>query len=1127
MDPVSAIGVAAAAVQFTELTFKITKRIAVFATLSFHKFKPDEVTTLDDCLSSLGSYGRELDELLGRYLPSSNASIPVKLVAALKTIAADIKIKSVVDRIKELHAVLDIFIITWAAFKDGVILDAQCTADIRNENDRQRSHHDTVYRVSRHEVRHFVERPLVLDEIDRLLHDTDARQPRTVILQGMGGQGKTQLALRYCANVRSRNIHDCIFWIDASTRASTIRGLEEVSEELNDSDQALLDSDARIAFVRRKLATNSSKWLLVFDNYDDSAAFDLRDYIPSGISGHVLITSRSTDTERIGPMIHISGMSEDEAIQLLFKQIDVLHDGTNHVAAAEIVKRLGYLPLAIDQAGAYMNAECLPLTNFLDHYEQSAREVLESVPSLWEYNEPATKDAKTVYTTWSLSFTLLKPNTPTGALKVTVLSLLAFFDEHEISEEIFEVYYSTDVSGRQLECMTLFTDEKQQWSGTKFDSVMREFLQLSLITSHDMKRKETKYSVVSLHPLVRDWVNLRQNIEAHRANFTIFTRLLAASLSVKFWEDSHLDHGFRMSSAARRRLERHAVLWMKTFKRHRPNLRPTVISSGRDGRFAAITAEQLLACFLGETGQVEGHYEISQWLWETCNTSDGQMVQIKFSAGCEEVLSLWSMRRSEEAKAKSQEKYQYWKAVLGDDDCSANNMLHISFLTFVCSLSRTPSMQDKRDTIALCQRELDRIPNDIQNLPKRQQLLIETLYAADRSKQKAVRDSILKIILDEVGVRWGKDYRKEIWSIDNWFDVTQICIGVSDDLDFMEQLTDAAVEWVLDKYGPDHIETLYLFNLRTKALLRMHRLTEAEAMARNIVKTVTGAWGARPSLYGHVYKTLGDVLYTQGRYEEAYKAYNSVPLDRRGPNSGIDNMTILSNCGRAAMKFNPALADAHFTLRYQLSKRIDDWDDIIRDVMCLYDARVRMGTEKAKRGALDVLIEGLEVYGLKIVYRLRNTPRKSLREIGATINLDDPISVPSSAIDECVLKLLLTRLGRYFGFELLIRIGMSLLETKSVNPAEQAYWLARISFEKGTNMTEHVITNFIQYAFDYTARHFELYGDKQRIHDTLEWAKLMICGKQEDEEDGGDEEHDGEDREKHAENDGRNAMVAS
>ncbi|OTA93588.1 hypothetical protein M434DRAFT_52315, partial [Hypoxylon sp. CO27-5] len=200
---------------------------------------------------------------------------------------------------------------------------------------------------------------------------------------------------------------------------------------------------------RRKLTTANLSWFLVLDNYDEPSAFDLREYIPKSPLGNVLVTSRSLDTERIGSLLCIFGMTVDEAANLLFKQLDIAEDLGSRTAAIDIVSRLGYLPLAIDQAGAYMKAEGVSLTDFISHYEQSAKDIFTSVPSLWEYTESASGEsgeettdivAKTVFTTWNLSFKSLRPDTSTGRFKATVLSLLAFFDAHEISEEYFQAY---------------------------------------------------------------------------------------------------------------------------------------------------------------------------------------------------------------------------------------------------------------------------------------------------------------------------------------------------------------------------------------------------------------------------------------------------------------------------------------------------------------------------------------------------------------------------------------------------------------------------------------------------------------------------------------------------------------
>ncbi|KAI0172154.1 hypothetical protein GGR52DRAFT_573297 [Hypoxylon sp. FL1284] len=1126
MEPVTVVGVAAAAVQFADLAFKITNRIAVFITLSDvskdaqgpkafvdslrnqlrllrhtirrieegltnykDKFRNDEIAELSEYILNLNRHGEKLDELLSQYLPSHDALTSARLLVALKSIATDARIKSVMERIKELHPILTTFLLTSVAFRDGSAsgpLDGPMTIA---EQGQQRSHFDTIYQVSRHEARHFIERPGLLEEIDRVLQGPDTR---IAVLLGMGGQGKTQLALRYCRNARSRSIYDCILWVDASTKESTIRSLEKTSEELNVNNQVLLDADARVAFVKRKLASSTLKWLLVFDNYDHPTAFDLRDYIPSNPLGTVLITSRSTETDRIGRPVHVSGMTESEAIQLLVKQLDAPNDTQSHTAAADIVKRLGYLPLAIDQAGAYMKAECLPLAEFLGHYERSAKDILESAPSLWEYNEPASKRngeetsatvAKTVFTTWNLSYTLLKPNTSTGALKATVLSLLAFFDHHEISEEYFKTYHSSNAIRGHLDCISLFVDEKGQWSSRKFDSVMREFSRLSLITSHNMERKETKYALVSLHPLVRDWINLRQNADTHRTNFTSFTRILASSFSSKFWVDSHFKYGFRLSVAERRQLATHVNHWMKAFKIHNSNLRPTIIIPESDQVSMVVAAEQQIAFFLEEMCQYENSYAISQWLWDSCDTSNNQMVRIKLFSGAHEVSCLVDMQQREQAKSRAREQFQFW-------DGMPSGAHYLSFLVLVESLSFSVYSQDKREVINLCEDKLTTLPKeDIRNISKRHHCLISIACAADSTSQEELRDRWLRITLDEAAEYGGNNYGKDIWSIGDWWNVI-VLVSDGDDLGLLEQLSLAGVKQAVSKYGLEHTKTLEMILLRADALSRMERFTEAETMVRGCIDKFVNTWRARP-LFGKAHEILGIVLSSQGRHEEAYEAFSLALLQIGGPSLDISKMRLIYYCGIAAEYFNVALADAHFTLLLGLSKRTDNWDNIIGKAMSLYRVKDKMGTGTAAQDALDIVIDGLELYGLAVVYPGMTTRGEDPGRVSTILNLDGRQPFQSLAENDSLHESLLRSIGGWRGFELLIRVAIQLLRTRSASADEQAFDLARVTFEKITNLADEDIDDFLTQVFSYKKLRFETDGDKQRIQDIVEWAKLQ------------------------------------
>src|SRR5947207_8418919 len=128
-------------------------------------------------------------------------------------------------------------------------------------------------------------------------------------------------------------------------------------------------------------------WLIVFDNYDWPNEFGtIRTYFPQGESGSILVTSRHADSERLGVAIKVGGMTVDEGLELLRRQSKREMDDDNIAEGRKIIQKLGYLPLAIDQAGSYISERNLSLQLFAEHYDERREFVLNyTPPSLWEY----------------------------------------------------------------------------------------------------------------------------------------------------------------------------------------------------------------------------------------------------------------------------------------------------------------------------------------------------------------------------------------------------------------------------------------------------------------------------------------------------------------------------------------------------------------------------------------------------------------------------------------------------------------------------------------------------------------------------------------------------------------------
>src|SRR5262249_20895239 len=128
-----------------------------------------------------------------------------------------------------------------------------------------------------------------------------------------------------------------------------------------------------IGAVKSWLQTHTS-WLLILDNADDLTL--VREFIPAVFGGHVLLTTRAQTTGKFARRIEVETMPQDVgALFLLRRASRIAPDaqltdavGTEVVRAKEICKELGGLPLALDQAGAYMETSQCSLSDYQQRY---------------------------------------------------------------------------------------------------------------------------------------------------------------------------------------------------------------------------------------------------------------------------------------------------------------------------------------------------------------------------------------------------------------------------------------------------------------------------------------------------------------------------------------------------------------------------------------------------------------------------------------------------------------------------------------------------------------------------------------------------------------------------------------
>jgi len=225
-------------------------------------------------------------------------------------------------------------------------------------------------------------------------------------------------------------------------------------------------------------------------------------------------------------------MLEKEALQLLYCRSEYETNDANDAEGKRIIRRLGYLALAIDQAGAYILARTIKFQSYIDHYNNRREEVLKETPDLWDYrrkkNETEAEQSLSVATTWELSFEQIVGDVETQKSKQHLLTLAAFFHNDSISEELFVTYRKSETPP----WMTIFVSEGV-WDKYKFLDVVAELRNLSLIQSLDSGAAATSFS---LHPLIQDWTKLRLSPEARQKYATEAMLILSEYINA---QDAH------------------------------------------------------------------------------------------------------------------------------------------------------------------------------------------------------------------------------------------------------------------------------------------------------------------------------------------------------------------------------------------------------------------------------------------------------------------------------------------------------------------------------------------------------------------------------------------------------------
>lgn len=278
------------------------------------------------------------------------------------------------------------------------------------------------------------------DEMSKLEEAISTAQgPQKLAITGLGGVGKTQVALELAYRMQDRDPECSIFWIPCTSHKAVKQALMTIAEILGISNvnSAEMKEHIKVYFARKDW-----KWLLIFDNADDmdmwmedsSISPPLKDLLPDNNQGHIVFTTRNRKLAvklASSDVIHVRELDEKAGVEFLGKSLiqkSLLND--SHLVL-DLLEQLTFLPLAIAQAAAYMNENSIGISDYLLLLQEQEADVVELLSEDFGDDGRYKEIQNPVAMTWQISFQQVQK---LDQLACDYLSLMACVVPHNIPE---------------------------------------------------------------------------------------------------------------------------------------------------------------------------------------------------------------------------------------------------------------------------------------------------------------------------------------------------------------------------------------------------------------------------------------------------------------------------------------------------------------------------------------------------------------------------------------------------------------------------------------------------------------------------------------------------------------------
>ncbi|KAL5316295.1 hypothetical protein ACEPPN_015340 [Leptodophora sp. 'Broadleaf-Isolate-01'] len=675
------------------------------------------------------------------------------------------------------------------------------------------------------DVEHFVAREDELSRIHKALRGDGSR--RAVVLQGLGGIGKTQLSIVYTK--RHKDDYSAIFWLNIKDQDSILREYPSAIPVSNQETNQNLDEVVESVKAWLSLP-NNTRWLMIYDNYDtpelpgktDPAAVNIRMFLPEAYQGSIIITTRSSEV-RIGHSIQIRKLRNvDDGLEIL-STVSGREGLAINPDAMELAKELDGFPLALATAGAYLNQTARSFSDYLRLYKESWARLMETSPELSSYED------RTLYSTWRISFDNVRQRNP---LSANLLRLWAYFDNQDLWLELLQ--HGECDSPEWLRELT-----KDELS---FDGAVRALSNYGLVEVATSSQESTESKGYNIHGCVHSWT-------IHALNQEWDYDL--ASLAVKFVGAHVPEETDDQQWTIQRRLLPHAARCSYMFAN-------------------SLVVDDELAddCHnLGYLYADQGKLDLAEQMYQRALQSKEKAWGPEHTSTLDTVNNLAALYENQGKLDLAERMYQ--RALQGKEKAWGPN--HTSTLDTVNNLAALYADQGKLDLAEqMYQRALQGYEkawgpehtstldtvNNLGNLYENQ----GKLDLAERMYQRALQGK---------EKAWGPEHTSTLDTVNN----LGILYKNQGKLDEAEQMYQRAVQGYEKAWGPEHTSTLSTVNNLAVLYANQGKLDEAERMYQRALQGKEKAWGPEHTSTLDTVSNLGILYKNQGKLDEAEQMY--------------------------------------------------------------------------------------------------------------------------------------------------------------------------------------------------------------------------------------------------------------